>query len=260
MITLSDYVSGYADYSEFIKLCNFSQSVLYKYLCTRLKLMNYNIYTNEQDGSKYIYATHKSEPVNVTLIAHLDTMFSADVRKNVVCNKNIITSPQGLGADDRAGVFGILHIIKEYKCNVLFVCDEEYGQKGSKNFVRSPYFEDFKNNNNFLISLDLSGKERMKFYDTTNMEFIEDIKKITNYKVEESGTHIADLSILVKGYKSDNTGAEFDGCGLAGVNLCCGYENEHTLDEYIDMDVLEYTIRFVWKIIRQMGNKRYEFK
>lgn len=259
MIALSEYVSGYSDYSEFIKLCNYSQSDLYKSLCTRLKLMKYNVYTNEQDGSKYIYATHTSEPVNVTLVAHLDTMFAGDVRKNVICDKNIITSPQGLGADDRAGVYGILEIIKKYKCNVLFVCDEEYGQRGSKNFVRSPYFEEFKKNNNFLISLDLSGKERMKFYDTTNKEFIDTIKKITNFKVEESGTHIADLSILVKGYESDTTGAKFDGCGLAGVNLCCGYENEHKLDEYIDMNVLESTVLFVMEIIKQIGNKRYKF-
>ena len=259
MITLREYISGYSNYSDFVKLCGYSQEELYKMLCTTLELMKYKVYTNEQDGSKYIYATHTNEPVNVTLVAHLDTMFG-NVRKDIICKKNIITSPQGLGADDRAGVYGVLQVIKKYKCNVLFVCDEEYGQRGSKNFVRSPYFEDFKKKNNFLISLDLSGKKRMKFYDTTNKDFIDAISKITNFKVEESGTHIADLSILVKGYKSDTTGAEFDGCGLAGVNLCCGYENEHKLNEYVDMNVLESTILFVEEIIKQLGNKKYKFK
>ena len=155
MINLSDYISGYSRYSDFIKLCGYTQEELYKTLCTTLELMRYNVYTNEQDGSKYIYATHSSEPINVTLVAHLDTMFS-NGRKNIVCVDNLISSPQGLGADDRAGVYGILQIIKKYKCNVLFVCDEEYGQKGSKNFVRSPYFDEFKKI--FKHALDTSAK------------------------------------------------------------------------------------------------------
>lgn len=259
MITLREYISGYSRYSDFIKLCGYTQEELYKTLCTTLELMRYNVYTNEQDGSKYIYATHSSEPINVTLVAHLDTMFS-NGRKNIVCVDNLISSPQGLGADDRAGVYGILQIIKKYKCNVLFVCDEEYGQKGSKNFVRSPYFDEFTKTNNFLISLDLSGSNRMKFYDTTNKDFIDAISKITTFKIEDSGTHIADLSILVNGYKSDTTGAEFDGCGLAGVNLCCGYENEHKLDEYVDMNVLHFTIYIVGEIIQQLGNKKFSYK
>jgi putative aminopeptidase FrvX len=256
MINLSDYISGYSRYSDFIKLCSYTQEELYKTLHTTLELMKYNVYTNEQDGSKYIYATHSSEPINITLIAHLDTMFS-NGGKNIVCTGNLISSPQGLGADDRAGVYGILQVIKKYKCNVLFVCDEEYGQKGSKNFVRSPYFDEFTKTNNFLISLDLSGKNRMKFYDTTNKDFINAISKITNFKIEDSGTHIADLSILVKGYKSDTTGAEFDGCGLAGVNLCCGYKNEHHLNEYIDMDVLNNTINITKTIIAELKDKKF---
>ena len=258
MITLSDYIHGHSHYSEFINYCRYTQNDLYNNLITSLKLMRYNVHTNEQCTSKYIYAVHEN-PINVTLIAHIDTMFDNSA-KHVICKNNIISSPQGLGADDRSGVYAIMKIIKEYKCNVLFVCDEEYGQLGSKCFVKSPYFEKFKHDNNFLISFDLSGKNRMKFYDTTNKKFIDAISKITQFKIEDSGTHIADLSILVKGYTSDTTGAKFDGCNLAGVNLCCGYENEHHLNEYIDMDVLNNTIECAKTIVSQIGDKKYNFK
>ena len=138
------------------------------------------------------------------------------------------------------------------------MCDEEYGQKGTKNFVRSPYFSNFKKHTNFILSLDLSGSNRMKFYNTTNSEFINDIYDITNYNIEPSGTHIADLTILVGGYKSETTGAEFEGCNIAGVNLCCGYENEHKLNEYINMSVLNTTINKIYDIISKYFNKKYK--
>lgn len=257
MINLIDYITGYSKYSEFIKICKYPQEYLYTMLCTTLKQMRYTVYTNEQDGSKYIYAEHET-PINITLLAHLDTMFSNN-EKDIIVKNNIISSPQGLGADDRAGVYAILQIIKKYKCNVLFVCDEEYGQKGTKNFVKSPYFNKFKEHTNFILSLDLCGSNRMKFYNTTNKVFIKDIADITNYNIEPSGTHIADLTILVGGYESETTGAKFDGCNIAGVNLCCGYENEHKLNEYIDMNVLNKTITKIYTIISKNKNKKYNF-
>ena len=46
-------------------------------------------------------------------------------------------SPQGIGGDDRAGVYMILEIIKQANCHVLFCEDEEIGDIGAKKFVKS---------------------------------------------------------------------------------------------------------------------------
>ena len=54
----------------------------------------------------------------VLLVAHLDTVHREPV-KDICYNKdgNIIMSPQGIGGDDRAGVYMVLEIIKKFNNN-----------------------------------------------------------------------------------------------------------------------------------------------
>ena len=66
--------------------------------------------------------------VPVLLVAHLDTVHAQ--RPEIICfseDGRFIMSPQGIGGDDRCGVFMILQIIREAKCHVLFCEDEETG-------------------------------------------------------------------------------------------------------------------------------------
>lgn len=46
-------------------------------------------------------------------------------------------SPQGIGGDDRCGVFMVLQIIRSVNCHVLFCEDEETGGNGARAFERS---------------------------------------------------------------------------------------------------------------------------
>ena len=46
-------------------------------------------------------------------------------------------SPQGIGGDDRAGVYMILRLIQDLHCHVLFCEAEETGGHGAKAFVQS---------------------------------------------------------------------------------------------------------------------------
>ena len=71
----------------------------------------------------FLYA---SGELPVLLVAHLDTVHHQTVRD--ICysaERRIVMSPQGIGGDDRAGVFTILHIIRRARCHVLFCEDEE---------------------------------------------------------------------------------------------------------------------------------------
>ena len=62
--------------------------------------------------------------VPVLLVAHLDTVHREGVK--IICYSKggkILMSPQGIGGDDRAGVYMILQLLKSHRCHVLF-CED----------------------------------------------------------------------------------------------------------------------------------------
>lgn len=73
----------------------------------------------------------------VMLVAHLDTVHIAPV-KQICASKdgNILMSPQGIGGDDRCGVFALIKIYHsaQVKPWLLFTCDEEVGGLGAQQF------------------------------------------------------------------------------------------------------------------------------
>lgn len=84
--------------------------------------------------SGYLYAAGS---VPVLLVAHLDTVHQEPVRD--ICynaEKTVAMSPQGIGGDDRAGVWMALYILERVSCHVLFCEDEESGCVGARQFVR----------------------------------------------------------------------------------------------------------------------------
>ena len=73
----------------------------------------------------------------VMLVAHLDTVHEQPVKD--IClsaDKNILMSPQGIGGDDRYGVFALVKVYKSAKVKpwLLFTCEEEVGGIGAKYF------------------------------------------------------------------------------------------------------------------------------
>ena len=73
----------------------------------------------------------------VMLVAHLDTVHEEPVKD--IClsaDKNILISPQGIGGDDRCGVFALCKIYRLSKIKpwLLFTCEEEVGGIGAKYF------------------------------------------------------------------------------------------------------------------------------
>ncbi len=76
----------------------------------------------------------------IMLVAHLDTVHEEIVR-DIFTNDdgNIISSPQGIGGDDRCGVYALLEIKRraDKMPYLLFTCDEEIGRVGAKIFAES---------------------------------------------------------------------------------------------------------------------------
>lgn len=155
--------------------------------------------------------------VPVLLVAHLDTVHRERV-KTVCYSKggSILMSPQGIGGDDRAGVYMVLQLLKSHRCHVLFCEDEEHGGIGAHLFAESNIRPDV----NYIIEFDRRGSNDAVFYSCINEEFTQ---FICNFGFEESLGSFSDISVIAPVL------------GVAAVNLSAGYYNEHTIHEHINL-------------------------
>ena len=178
----------------------------------------------------------------IMLVAHLDTVHKKPVQ--TICRSedgNILMSPEGIGGDDRCGVYALLEVYRkaEIKPWLLFTCDEEIGGCGAEHFCK-----DFRDNQfpnevkaiKLIVEIDRKGSKDAVYYDC-------DCPELEAY-------------IATKGFQTD-FGTFSDIClisptmGIAGVNLSSGYYNAHTQHEYIVMSEIESTIAKVLEIIRE---------
>lgn len=205
-----------------------------------------------QYGIKNVFATktflYAEGDIPVCLVAHMDT-----VHKHLPVDiyydreQDVMWSPCGLGADDRAGVYAILQIIKDgYRPHVVFTTDEEIGCIGAKTLVRARKKIPFKECH-FLIELDRRGMNDCVFYDLDNEEFESFIESYGFQTEIGSYTDICDIAPVWK---------------CAAVNLSIGYLNEHTNMEMLSPSVMFETIRKVENILKDAKEgktKHYEY-
>lgn len=209
--------------SNFENICKMTQTQLKHYLHGRLKSKYKDVIVH--DG--YIYAKG-SYPV--MLVAHMDTVHKKPVRQIIYTDKgNVISSPQGIGGDDRCGIAMILEVIKEYNCSVIFTEDEEIGCVGANKFI-----DDYLNGDlgtidvNYIIELDRKGNNEAVFYDCDNPEFKDFILEHDDWKFNYgSFTDIINIAPTL---------------GVAAVNLSCGYYNAHTTKEYVVLSEMRANI------------------
>lgn len=221
------------NFYQFVNLCLPTQKELKKILEEKLLDMDY---TEVVSGDGYVYA---KGTVPVLLTAHMDTVHKEPVKDfyeyfDENKNQHIISSPQGIGGDDRCGIYMILEIIKEHKCSVLFCEDEETGGIGGRKFCKTEMIDDLKNMK-YLIELDRKGSVDAVFYDCENDDFTDFIEKNTGFK--ENYGSFSDISNLSPA------------CKVASVNLSCGYYNAHTTSEYVIVEEMLNTIEVVKKLL-----------
>ena len=175
-----------------------------------------------QDG--FLYGAGS---VPVLLVAHLDT-----VHKNhpehiwESIDGTTWKADEGIGGDDRCGVYALLKIMRRHKVHVLFCEDEEIGCVGARKFAKS----EIKPDVNFIIEFDRKGANDAVFYDCDNMDFIDYICK---FGFQEDFGSFSDISVIAPAL------------GVAAVNLSSGYYLAHTNDEYIVWPELERNIETV---------------
>ena len=190
-------------------------------------------YTNVITTKEYVIAQGETP---IALVAHLDTVFPYGKRKIYYDREaQVIWSPNGLGADDRAGVFAILLIIQHgFRPTVIFTTDEELGCLGADKLVldypESPWPI------NYIIQLDRQGANDCVFYNCNNPEFE---KYIEEFGFVSDFGSFSDISAICPAW------------GVAGVNLSVGYINEHTLQETLHVKFWKRTIKQVEKMLKK---------
>lgn len=178
----------------------------------------------------------------VLLVAHLDTVHPEPVKQ--ICktgNGEILMSPQGIGGDDRCGVYALNATYEQSKVKpwLLFTCDEEVGGVGASTFCtkyRKGVLPKELDQLKLIIEIDRKGKNDAVYYDCGNRDF-EDY--ITGKGFKTAFGSFSDISYIAPEL------------GIAAVNLSSGYYNAHTLHEYINRKQLENTVRKVVEIIAE---------
>ena len=220
-------------YGKFIKMCKMTQKKMKSYLVDVLKSAGYKPIV--EDG--FIFA--EGSNVDVCLTAHMDTVHQAPVKdfyENVKQGKHILSSPQGIGGDDRCGIYIIYKIITktDLRPTILFCEDEEIGGIGSGKFCETKLSYKL-DNMKFLIELDRANANDAVYYNCYNVEFMDFIYDQTDY--QETWGSFSDISNLAPE------------CGVAAVNLSCGYYDAHTLGEYVVMEEMENTIAMTKRLL-----------
>lgn len=235
---------SHGDIRYFKKLLSMEQHELHKEVLSVLTREGYKTYNIP--GS-YVYAPGD---IPVLLCAHLDTVHPIKPTMDTIFldqEKGVIWGPNGIGGDDRCGVYNILDILKKgYKPHVIFSWDEEIGGVGASKFadyVDAIFGKDILDTIgeiNFAIQLDRKGFGEAVYYELNSPEFEEYISSF--------------------GFKTE-IGSYTDICeycptfGFAGVNVSAGYLNEHTDREMIFLGEMFKTKT---KIIQILENQMQE--
>ena len=189
-------------------------------------------YSNILETKDYIVAIGD---IPIALVAHLDTVFKTPVTDLYYDKqKGVLFSPQGLGADDRAGVFAILQILKtNLRPSIILTTDEELGGIGAS-ILADTYSECPIPGLKYLIELDRRGSYDAVFYDCITEDFQEYIESFGFLRAKGS---FSDISFLMSAW---------DKCG---VNLSIGYKDEHTYVETLNISHMFATINKVKRML-----------
>ena len=222
---------------KFEKIARMREHELLSYLP---KVLLSNRYSSDDIKLTKTYLYAKGN-IPVLLVAHLDTVHKTPPQDIFYdARRTTYWSPEGIGADDRAGVYGILQLL-DYKPHILFTTGEEVGGIGAWAAAEEMSCPPV----NFIIELDRRGKQDAVFYDCNNKQFKQYI--LEHGFVEAHGI-FSDISILCESWD------------IAGVNLSCGYYNEHSLTEYFNITHLMDTLGKVRTIFENLPNERFSFE
>lgn len=224
---------------KFKSICRMDKVTLKKWLAKFLATK----YKEVINGDGFLYAEGDGK-TPILLTAHMDTVHKErckEIITKTVNKQHIMTSPQGIGGDDRCGIWLIYMVLTKtkYRPSILFCEDEEIGGVGSSKFVKTEYVRrltDLK----YLVELDRANSKDAVYYDCGNLKFQKYIKETIGY-TKEYGS-FSDISHLSPA------------CDKASVNLSCGYYRQHTLEEYVVYEEMCATYQAVKVLLKDSAD------
>jgi hypothetical protein len=194
-------------------------------------------------SASWLWMPRKKGNPRVCLVAHIDTVFARPPRMVLHDSRHgVYWSPDGLGADDRAGVYACNLLRQHTGCMVLLTDGEERGGIGAHEACQA-YPECF-NNIRLFVEIDRRGRAEMVFYAGEPPEFR---RFIGGFGFHERNGSFSDISVLVPNF------------GIPGVNLSVGYYGQHSTSEYLVTKHLYETITKTIKILEvDYANKKWD--
>lgn len=220
---------------NFKEICMMTKEEVKTYMHKYLASRKYDVINK----NGFIYA---KGDIPVLLVAHMDTVHDNQC-VDIIDENGKLSSPQGIGGDDRCGIFIIMNIVKELRCSILLCEDEEKGLVGARKFAESKYVNEL--GVNYIVEVDRKGSNDAVFYQCDNKEFTDFITDVTGFK--KNFGSCSDISAVAPAAK------------IAAVNLSCGYYNAHTLKEYVVYEEMMDTVEVIKNLVKTEVDGPFEY-
>lgn len=226
---------------KLINICKANVRGLKAYLELHLKTFGYKKVNTRK---KYIFAKGN---IPILLVAHTDTVHLKGPKIFwLSLDGNMLKANEGIGGDDRCGIFIITELIERgYKPYVLYCDDEEIGGIGATEFTKNTPKKNLSHIKYFL-EFDRKGRYDVVRYDDDNEALTTYIESF-GFK-EQYGT-FSDICELSPYF------------GISSINLSSGYYEAHTLNEYIILSELNEIIDVAEQILKDIDNvEQFKYK
>jgi len=200
----------------------------------------------ECDKPGNLYITKGKSDTYPCIVAHMDQVQERRSKDFIAYEAEDIIigfSPkhkeqQGLGADDKCGIWISLKCLEKFEAlKLAFFVGEEVGCKGS-GLANMAFFDDCR----FVIEPDRKGAEdlitQISWTPLCSDDFLKDIG-FKKFGYKETEGMMTDIEVL-----KDN------GLMLSCINLSCGYYRPHTNEEFVYKPALLNCLAFVEHIIK----------
>ena len=207
------------------------------------------------DSERNLFITkNTTNPENYAcIVAHMDTVHNFTTARELIIRDGVISAqyiksglPCGLNADDCNGILVALQLLETLpNLKVCFTTQEEIGGKGADVAADNiEFFLDVR----YLIQADRRGNDDLITHTngitSASEKFVEDIQPLMDkYNYSEGTGTFTDVGVLA------------DELLISGVNVSCGYYNEHTLKENCNISELNNCLNFIYDIIVSLDNQ-----
>ena len=189
------------------------------------------------------------------IVAHMDEVQHYKFPKEVIVKNDMIFARYignkqqcGLGADDANGIYVALHLLKILpNLKVCFTVEEEIGGFGA---FEASYNLEFFSNCQYLLQADRRGKSDL-IVNTNGITIVSDLFYDHLVDVAEKFNYSPEFGTFT------DVGVLCEELELSGLNISCGYYNEHTPKECTNIKELENCLNFIYNIIITLNDAVY---